>query len=447
MKVKFAEIISCSSQHHNYPATNLLKSGSSIGGASIWQCAKPGIQKCEVILKLAEPIPITGIEIGNNRCCTVLIEGATSESPEKWTLVIRHEFIKPNDAEDGKFRDQVQIFTKKELSQEIMKISFDRVKVTCEQPANFKVLFGLSFLILTTNDKVDEENLDIFGKFKVKSSKDISIDSFKEKYLQQLRVKPSNFRADLAQQISNNRAASMSNKSEVAPRKRPLFTPTKPQESPQSNNLATVEESKNTTIKNDEQPTKCMKFSGTNSKKDEVKVGGTGDRSKCCLCLGNEENVLCKTCNLLLPEKEVVDTSTQKLATKKPVKLKRAPTAIFEGVVFSLSGYKNPERDNIRRKAIQMGARYVADTDRRDHGCTHLVCAFKNTPKYNQMKGKAKIVSHRWVEECFDKKVRIPWRQYALDSNNKEESDSEDEIPAKTFCIYDQDTDPDTDCP
>ena len=53
------------------------------------------------------------------------------------------------------------------------------------------------------------------------------------------------------------------------------------------------------------------------------------------------------------------------------------------GVVFALSGLVNPERANIRETALQMGAQYRPDWT---SDCTLLVCAFANTPKFNQVK-------------------------------------------------------------
>ncbi|CAO1412077.1 unnamed protein product [Diamesa tonsa] len=98
---------------------------------------------------------------------------------------------------------------------------------------------------------------------------------------------------------------------------------------------------------------------------------------------------------------------------------------LLEGVVIVFSGYQNPERGILRQKAIDMGAKYKADWE---NSCTHLICAFKNTPKYNQIKGNGKIVSKSWIEKCFQEQKKISWRKYALDDNERKQSDSEDEI-------------------
>jgi DNA-repair protein XRCC1 len=53
--------------------------------------------------------------------------------------------------------------------------------------------------------------------------------------------------------------------------------------------------------------------------------------------------------------------------------------------------------------ALDMGAKYRQDWGT---GCTHLVCAFKNTPKYRDVKGSGKIVSKNWIPKCHKEKKR-----------------------------------------
>lgn len=57
-------------------------------------------------------------------------------------------------------------------------------------------------------------------------------------------------------------------------------------------------------------------------------------------------------------------------------------------MVFCLSGYENPLRGAIREKALDMGADYRTDWT---SDCTHLICAFPNTPKWRSV-GKKGIV-------------------------------------------------------
>lgn len=55
-------------------------------------------------------------------------------------------------------------------------------------------------------------------------------------------------------------------------------------------------------------------------------------------------------------------------------------------------------------------------------------CAFQNTPKYNQVKGQGKIIRKNWIEECYSKRKRLPWRRFALDKNEWSKDESENEI-------------------
>lgn len=44
------------------------------------------------------------------------------------------------------------------------------------------------------------------------------------------------------------------------------------------------------------------------------------------------------------------------------------------------------------------------------------------------MKRVGKIVTKRWIEACFSEQKRLSWRRYALDSDDKNEPESEEEI-------------------
>lgn len=59
-------------------------------------------------------------------------------------------------------------------------------------------------------------------------------------------------------------------------------------------------------------------------------------------------------------------------------------------------------------------------------------CAFPNTPKFNQVRGKGKIVTKKWIEDCHSQRKRLPWRRYALDRNDHGKPESEEEILEET---------------
>lgn len=210
MLIKFKKIISVSSEHPSYLASNLLEYPTK----NSWRCAKPNELIATVIFELAEAACITGVDIGNYHSCIVVVEASISEEPDKWIPIVNHQFMTHDEAINNKFRDQVQIFTKKELNPENIKIKFDRVKVTCMQSANRRELFGLHFIILRTEVTVDL-GLDIFGRFKLKDKNNESNnDEFKEKYLKLFKNESKNYKDQLKEKIVTNGLNKYSKKQE-----------------------------------------------------------------------------------------------------------------------------------------------------------------------------------------------------------------------------------------
>ncbi|XP_043700512.1 DNA-repair protein XRCC1 isoform X1 [Telopea speciosissima] len=85
---------------------------------------------------------------------------------------------------------------------------------------------------------------------------------------------------------------------------------------------------------------------------------------------------------------------------------------LMEGVVFVLSGFVNPERSILRSQALEMGAEYQPDWN---SSCTLLVCAFPNTPKFQQVEADCgTIVSKDWISECYNQKKLVAIERYLM---------------------------------
>ncbi|XP_058798359.1 DNA repair protein XRCC1 [Phymastichus coffea] len=465
MIIKISRIINCSSEHPQYPATNLLEHPPK----SSWRCLKPTEVIATVIFQLVEPSCITGLDIGNYRSCIVVVEASSSSEPDKWIPIINHRFLSHDEAINSKFRDQVQIFTKRELNPDVIKIKFDRVKATCMQSANPREVFGLEFIILRTEVTLDL-GLDVFGRFKLKEKKEDELDDFKVKYLQ-LFGKNKNYKKDLKEKITEIGLNKFDKKQEKTsiPNKRPILQQLEADaldETKPGSSYSTVkktnsnENSKTSTVVNrtlfgDVIPSpKAIKNVDCNtsnnlkkrmySPKNSSQHNSSVTKKVLCSLCQLDSDELCSTCNML-PEPKVTVEGITKKVVKKP-KPKKEFKKLFEDISFSLSGYANPQRDEIRRKALKMGAKYIADPNITNNKCTHLICAFKNTPKFQILKGHCKIIDHKFIEECFDTKKRIPWRRFALDSKERSQPESEEEIeglmsPISTPSIYDQETD------
>lgn len=85
---------------------------------------------------------------------------------------------------------------------------------------------------------------------------------------------------------------------------------------------------------------------------------------------------------------------------------------LLQGVVFALSGFVNPERGILRSQALEMGAEYQQDWN---SNCTLLVCAFRNTPKFQQVEAdNGTIVSKDWLIECYTQKKLVDIETYLM---------------------------------
>lgn len=74
---------------------------------------------------------------------------------------------------------------------------------------------------------------------------------------------------------------------------------------------------------------------------------------------------------------------------------------------------------------------FFIDSANKVRNLFHFRCAFANTPKFKEVQGKGKIVTKEWIKDCYTKRIRFPWRRYALDRNDQGDDESEDEICEK----------------
>ena len=79
---------------------------------------------------------------------------------------------------------------------------------------------------------------------------------------------------------------------------------------------------------------------------------------------------------------------------------------VLDGVIFSLSGYVNPERATLRDQGMSLGASYRPEFSPQ---CTHLVSAFEYTPRGDAARQAGIcIVSGAWIQECKNASRRLP---------------------------------------
>eukprot|EP00960_Hanusia_phi_P012802 373718-Hanusia_phi.AAC.1 len=97
---------------------------------------------------------------------------------------------------------------------------------------------------------------------------------------------------------------------------------------------------------------------------------------------------------------------------KRRKEAKPAERFPLRGVYIAISGIENPHRAQLREQALALGAQYAPQWTT---GCTHLICAFPNTPKYRQAKSDGGVVvKASWLEHCATDKRRLPTSQYEM---------------------------------
>lgn len=408
-------MVSFSSEDPVYKADNLLLND----GKKKWRSKEEGEKQVSAILQLEKATTIDHIDLGNNGSAFIEVQVARSQDcpDEKGykTLLVASSFMSPLESRNEQNQSRVRMFSKDSLNQELMKEKWDRVKIVCSQPFNKHVKYGVSFITLKSlakeakNGSESAKGAIKLGAFVLKDEPnddvDLSVGNWFSKKKDETR------RTSMAEEMKSEKTlASLALASSKAEKEgikgaavKPGFYQLKEQPKP-------VKKPSNP------DPGGVSK----NLPRRDVLPGESPPRP-----VSKEKKKRKNT--------EEPSPSKSKNGTKK-AKIEPSPRAstqrkvfnkLFEGVIFTISGYQNPLRGELRQKALDMGAKYRPDWSQ---DCTHLICAFANTPKFNQVKGKrGKIVKKDWIERSHRDRKRYPWRRYCLDPKDKGK-ESEDEI-------------------
>eukprot|EP00795_Rhopilema_esculentum_P016836 gene16836-8307_t len=437
---EYLDFIKCRDKCKN-PADNLLK----LEDYYKWKCASGGESKAIVVLQLEKATQIHSIDIGNNGSAfvEVLVGRSSWDSGDEFkVLLVASSFMSPAESKSGAGTFRVRIFGNEKLNKAVASEKWDRVKLVCSQPYNKDDGYGLSFINLHSPPQEEKQatanensnSLDFkakIGRFALKEESDkdeIAVGSYFAKRLHSSSTVSSPTMAAAARDASssirsNYVTSSPSVKSAVLVKKK---------EHSSENERASVEKSKMPSSASYKQSTP-VSSGQTQMKRPEhrTKVSSAHTVGQKQEATKRKYDEIKKTDLKIEPlppkrESEVKDPPPKR--SKKRVKYKGlAFHKLMENVVFVLSGYKNPERSDLRDKAISMGAKYRPDWA---PGCTHLICAFKNTPKFNQVLGKGKIVGHKWIKDCAKRKERISVKEYRIDgSGSSSESEQDDNEP------------------
>ena len=415
--LKFTKVVGFSSEDPQFPACNLLSKGK-------WKCKEEGEKQAWVCLQLEELSTITNIDIGNNGAAFIEVQVGRQgcDSDQMKVLLVASSFMSVNEARIGDNTARVRMFTQDKLAAEVYREKWDIVKIIATQPFNKHAKYGVSFVSLTGPSKALPKPTNPVSKLGAFQLKEDNVDSIA---------------------VGSYFARKKDNKQNDSDDKSLPY-------SPRPSIAATIRQSDTSlaemTLKNTKKEDKKRKLEITPAAKEEIKKRRVERDFPSRMDLPGESKNLrpespkqkkinkpstskekstadVKVSNVNRDDRVSRDKKLQITSLKK--KKFQKFNEFLKGVHFAISGFQNPLRGEIRQKALDMGAIYHGDWN---NTCTHLVCAFTKTPKFNQVKGKGKIVRKEWIELCHSNRKRFPWRRFCLDKDDKNKDESEEEI-------------------
>ncbi|XP_050422184.1 DNA repair protein XRCC1 [Adelges cooleyi] len=400
-------IISISSEDLNHKGENILNVNDS---HKTWRC-KSGEKQATIILQFLKPSAISSIDVGNDNSAFVEIFVGKSTSDEFHLLLVTSSLMTMHDCKNGLNVNNVRFFNANQLSP-IAKESWDRVKIVCTQSYIKQAKFGLSFITFHSKDKLSETTLKEsiltknvqLGSFTLRSDDDCNDDiTFTGRlFAKRNDVKPI---VKMPESPVSRLLASHKKKNNNSEIVQKLETKDSNTAKKLTTNLTSVSSKKNP----------------HNPRNDNLNNKNTNDKEISQLQNKDTNRKQPATSPAFEKPKKKIKLIQNLLPAQKPF------IKLLENVIFAMSGYENPYRRNVRDKAAEMGATYKANWD---SSCTHLLCAFTNTPKYREAKtqGCRRIVKSDWIDKCFSNRCRYPWRRFALDKTEQNKPESEDEI-------------------
>lgn len=469
----FKTVREVSSEDAVHVAANLLQENA----AKKWKTQAIGEKSAHVILEFEEPQQITGIDIGNEHAAfvEVLVSKTGCQLDDFKELLLSSSFMTPIESKNSSNTNRVRCFSTEALCPAALTDKWKLVKIVCTQPFNKHVQYGLSFVKMHVAGSVKPKCLvpDKFklaarpnpsssptmaalGRFKLREeSPDSEPDGKASLSLFQRWKATRNDDTSTAAAIRDAASpAALRRLSDTrpAPIKVPATQANTPSKATQAETKL-LDRNRNSLLFGDDEDEDDAAEAVADARKQRLSKHIEADKSRRRIELEKElekkkdkgkrlsiEKPAAKQDEQLEKKIESKPTAAQaqkrlsssleehsKPAKKPKIKqVKYAPfNQLLRGVVLVISGIQNPDRADLRSKAIALGAKYKADWGA---GCTHLICAFRNTPKYNQVKGEGKIVTRRWIEKCYELKKYLPWRRYALDNAEMAQPESDEEL-------------------
>ncbi|CAF0838311.1 unnamed protein product, partial [Adineta ricciae] len=296
---------------------------------------------------------------------------SSSSKADDWTVLLPATLMMtPNESRSNTNRNQVKLLKSSDLNKTCLNEKWDRLKIVCEQKFNRLDPFGLCFIKLySPSTLADETNqTDLLNRSSAMINGDVDADD-DETSKEQSKIgsffakKQAEKKLQLSEPTASNQIRALSNVADELLSKKSM---------------------------DDNEIQKLLK-------KD---IKSTPNRPS---------------------KRPIIADDLQSPATENEAKRSKTEnqSELMKKVVFVLSGFQNPLRTELRTKATKMGATYNDDWD---DTCTHLICAFPNTPKFTQVKQSEKgfVVNKQWILDCYKQNQLLPERNYELNGTKKD---------------------------
>ncbi|XP_045611538.2 DNA repair protein XRCC1 [Procambarus clarkii] len=454
--LQFTEVLTFSSEDPNHPAENLLRPDTF----RKWKCASGTTEKqSSVTLKLEKLSSIHSIDIGNEGSAFVEVLAGREGVAAFQVLLVASSFMSPIESRNSSDMNRVRMFGPDRLNKNVAGQKWDRLKIICTQPFNKQLQYGLSFITVRSpgsdsSSSSPPAKITKLGSFTLREDGDNDPISIGSAFARRKDKEPSSpisgaaaIRAASSAAAASGSSPGMQKRKAEDPPPDVGFYQLKKKAVPDQDPVKTPTGSK---------PAHPPSVSSSH-KKDQINVRDK-DRHESDKRKNGKKEVKHRSFETV--EKEVkenrnknannkTETKNGKASSSKPsasassaVNRKSKPfSSLMDDVIFVMSGYQNPQRSQLRDMMLDMGAKYKGDWEPK---CTHLICAFINTPKYQQVKGRGRIVSAKWISDCHKNKIRYPCKRYALEKGH-DQTESEDEIWALE--LLPKDSKPATDPP
>ncbi|XP_032518030.2 DNA repair protein XRCC1 isoform X2 [Danaus plexippus] len=419
-RVKIDYVVSMSSEDPENPANNLL---SWEINKKKWLC-KTGETSCSVVLQLTKAVQIESITIGTYHTSMLEVLVGSSEKPNETfeVLVPSCVLCSPREAR-GAPVERVKSFTRDELTS-VRQRRWDRLRLVCSQPYNRHCKYGISFVHI-----FEPESPTLSGHTALSISRTFRLEELGsedeefrpgELFHKHKQDQKTHNNAQIRQATS--RALNNIGDSSTRLTKTPI-SKTSNRPSDQSSNYSTREKRSLMYTEDDEQPhqkiDRVIERHGREKQREDgkkktdqeakkKKTGSKREESK-----GDEKNKETKHTDNRTQDQThttLMNSTKRKHSQEAPSRAPARPlSSLLSDVVFSISGYVNPRRASVRAAALRMGAHYTPDVTA---DCTHLICAFPNTPKLRLVRGSVAVVKAEWVEDCLRSGTRLKETTY-----------------------------------